>query len=232
MLAEGKASDCMRMIREYTSQLDALSPSEDPAVRNDLLLNIRKLDNTLRRVMLDAKRFAVKERRAAELKRLQHHCATTQALVRSRYSSSPVSGVAFLTRDGEAAMGDDEMAADDGGAPLERYDIHQDVEFAQFFAETKERDASIEAHLDRIHEGVLRVSENAHGIQDELQVQSEVMKDTDGKVEENQGRLTSMNKRMRKAIKKLGKSRLITYGVMCLILTVLIIVIGFLAKAL
>lgn len=224
--AEFKAVDCMRVIREYVSQIDALSADDDPVLRGDLLLNIRKTDNTLHRTMLDAWRYARQEQRTKELKELQHQCTATQELARRRYSSRPDAAAAapFVFSQLE-----DEHGAE---ARQAAYDLHQDVEFAEFFAKTRERDQEMDVALDRIHAGVLRVNDNAHGIQDELQVQEVMLKETDKKTDETMGQLASMNKKIQKAIKKLGKSRLITYVVLCVILVVLIIVIVFLAKSL
>lgn len=58
-----------------------------------------------------------------------------------------------------------------------------------------------------------------------------MLKDTEKQADKNEAQLSGMNRRLLKTIKKLGKSRLITYVVLCVILIVLIIVVIFLGKS-
>ncbi|KPA79736.1 putative transmembrane protein [Leptomonas pyrrhocoris] len=233
--AELRAASTMKEIREYITLVDKLTPGDSPARRLELNNNIRKLETELRSIMLEARRLAVMERRVESYGKLQQQCTTTQQLIRAHYGAlvglqSGATPFSLLDDDAEPTA-DDGGGRESSGAGGTHYDIAQDQEFQDFFIETRQNDAQIDAALDRIEFGVQRVNDNAQGIHNELHEQRSVLKETDKQVGRNEAQISGMNRRLLKTIKKLGKSRLITYVVLCVILIVLIIVIIFLGKS-
>jgi hypothetical protein len=229
--AELRAASTMKDIREYITLVDKLTSSDSPAKRLELNNNIRKLETELRSLMLDARRLAVMERRVESYGKLQQQSTTTQQLIRAHYGAlvGLEGGANHFALMGDGAEPTKEDGGSGGGGT--HYDIAQDQEFQDFFIETRQNDAQIDAALDRIEFGVQRVNENAQGIHNELREQDSMLKETGKQAERNEAQLSGMNRRLLKTIKKLGKSRLITYVVLCVILIVLIIVVIFLGKS-
>lgn len=235
--AELSAVAVMRRIREMVTQVDRLSDTDGPARRLELSNHIRRCEAELRTTVQEARRLAVVERRTESYDKLQAQATATQQLIRAHYgalaglSGNGANFVAF-TQDEEDGETEPAAGAAGGAAPVLRYDIAQDREFQDYVAETQRNDAQIEAALDRIEFGMQRVNDNAQGTQHELDAQESTLRHTSKKAEKNEAHMTGMNKKLQRAIKKLGKSRLITYCVLCVILVVLIIVIIFLGKSL
>ncbi|KPI89984.1 putative transmembrane protein [Leptomonas seymouri] len=226
---ELRAARKMKAIREYITLVDKLTSTDSPAQRLELHNNIRASETELRSLMLEARRLAVMERRVESFGKLQQQNTITTQLIRAHYGAlTGLNGGANQF----AVMDDDtEPTADEGGGGGTHYDIAQDQEFHVFFTETRQNDAQMDAALDRIEFGVQRVSENAQNIHTELNEQRSALKKTDKHADKNEAQLTGINRRLLKTIKKLGKSRLIAYVVLCVIMIVLIIVIIFLAKS-
>lgn len=230
--AELRAASTMKQIREYITLVDKLTPSDSPAKRLELNNSIRRSETELRSLMLEARRLAVMERRVGAYGKLQQQGTTTQQLIRAHYGAlvgldSGANHFALMEEEGAEPT----AGTGCGGDSRTHYDIAQDQEFQDFFIETRQNDAQIDAALDRIEFGVQRVNENAQGIHNELHEQRSILKEAEKQTDRNEAQLSSVNRRLLKAIKKLGKSRLITYVVLCVILIVLIIVIIFLGKS-
>lgn len=233
--AELKAATTMKDIREAITLVDKLTSSDSPARRLELHNAIRRSETELRAVMLEARRLAVMERRVESYGKLQQQSSTTQQLIRAHYGA--LAGLetganAFALNDDNtepAALGAAAAGGEEGSGM--HYDIAQDQEFQNFFIETRQNDAEIDAALDRIEFGVQRVNENAQGIHHELDEQRSMLRDAEKQADRNEAQLKGVNRRIAKVIKKLGKSRLFTYVVLCVILIVLIIVIIFLGKS-
>lgn len=236
--AQLQAAEAMQSIRAAVADVDALTPQHSPSTRVELINRIRRGDAELRRLMVEARRLAHDERRSEELLLLEAQNEKTERLVQTRLAAGGLSSSSAAAPDGvHAFAGADPFASREAGGGEGRdhgepYNLHQDVEFAEFFALTQQRDTEIDQALDRIHHGVKRLNDNAKSVHEELHVQEKLLDRTEKDVETNKAKMQGMNVRMRKAIKKLGKSRLITYAVLCVILVVLIIVIVLLGKSL
>lgn len=107
------------------------------------------------------------------------------------------------------------------------FNVAQDEEIRDLFDETQRIDAA----LERIQLGVQRVDENSQGIQHQLDTQERMQRHMD-KAAKNEAKMASMRWKLQRVIERLGKSRRITYAVLCAILIVLIGVIIFLGKPL
>ncbi|KAK7194512.1 hypothetical protein NESM_000368300 [Novymonas esmeraldas] len=238
--AELHAIALMRSVREHMTVVDRLTAQDSPAKRLELHNSIRKCEAELRVALQEASRHAVMERRADSFCKLQAQGTTTQQLIRAHYGTlAGLGGVGganhFSLADAEDTtepVGATDQARDDGDGRAPHYDIAQDHEFHVFFEETQRNDARVDAALDRIEFGVQRIHENAHGIHDELDAQESVLRRAGKKADSNEAAMSGMSRRLQRTIRKLGKSRLITYAVLCVVLLVLIVVIIILGKSL
>lgn len=224
--AEVRSSECMQRVRELITELDALPPDGN---RMELQRRILQSDSDLRRSMDDAKRLSIVERQSQRYQELNVHYAATQQLVQTHCGGGGGGGgAAGFTVFSFNDIQDEPVAREGTTTP---YNVHQDPEFMQFFSDVHQKDVQMDEALDRIHFGVMRVGENAQGIKTELDTQNHLLKRTDTKVQQQEEHVKGMNKKIKKAIKQLGKSRIIAYAILCVILIVLIIVIIVLAKS-
>lgn len=232
-VAQRRAVDMMLEIRECITRAGGASEdSKNPARRMELHNSIRRAAAQLNTLMQETRRLAALEHRLESYERLERqHVATTQ-LIRAQYSSLLGLRTGASGLDAAGGEGGEPTALSSAECIAPPYDLSKDTDFVQFFSETKQNDAEIDATLDRIHTGVQRLHETARDIHGELDVQKTMLEDTDKAVDVNEAKLSTMNQKLAKTIKKLGKSRLIVYVVCCVILIVLIIVIIFLGKSL
>ncbi|KEG13251.1 syntaxin [Trypanosoma grayi] len=238
-----RVADRMRRIRELVTQLDALPTRASRTDRVELCQQIRREERQVKVDVQDARKLALSESRQREFEILSHHFKGTLELVRNRYGGGLPLAEAGDTAAGGASsvFADLDNAVSQSGAlaaeadkmvpgPEHSYNIHNDVEFTQFFLNTHKNDMVIDEALDRIYSGVQRVNDNATQITFELRMQEQKLDGSEKKMNTVHSKLGRLNARLKKAIKDVGRSMLIVYFLCCLILLIIIVVIYVMAK--
>ena len=99
-------------------------------------------------------------------------------------------------------------------------------EARNILSEFREQDDVIDSAVNRIEIGVGRLHENARQIQDELHTQGRALQDSTLKISHTQQSVDNLGSQVRYALKNLGKSRMIAYGIcFCILLVVMIYIL-------
>ncbi|RNF12647.1 syntaxin [Trypanosoma rangeli] len=241
--AQLEAAVRIRRIRELVMQLDGMHPEADLASRVKLSQQIRKDERQAKVEMQSARRLALSEGRMPDFEVLLHHFNTMLDLVQEHYDGRlPVARPSGVTSArAPLASADCKHAVNQGAflstysgniapGPGNAYNIHDDVEFLQFFNGTQKNDTAIDESLDRIYGGVQRLNENATHITSELRTQEQMLDETEQKVGDIHGNLGKLNVRLKNILKTMDRPMIIVYLLCCLILLAIIVVIYFMVK--
>ncbi|ORC89598.1 syntaxin [Trypanosoma theileri] len=242
--AQFRTADCLRQIRELVTQLDDMHTGANHKECFELSQQIRRVEGQAKLEMQTAKKLALVERRQHEFELLSRHFKSTINLVRDRYggglpavklddknvqnTSVPFTGFKNSLEESTVFSERGDITS---SHPSHGYNIRDDKEFIQFFQSTQKNDMMIDEALDRIYTGVQRLNENAIQITSELQVQEQMLEETEQKVDYVHGKLGKLNIKIREAIRKMDRPMMAVYAVCCLILMAIITVIYFMVKS-
>ncbi|EAN98986.1 hypothetical protein C3747_45g162 [Trypanosoma cruzi] len=241
--AQLEVASRIRRIRELVTQLDGLSADASRKFRVEVSQQIRKEELQAKVEMQNARRVAQSEGRMQDFELLSRHFNDTLDIVRERYGGGlPVAkpgGSTFEREplpftDLEYAVNQSAFLASNSGnvvpKPGNAYNLHEDVEFLQFFYETQKNDEVIDKSLDCIYVGVQRLNQNATVITSELCTQEQMLDETEKKMDDVHGRLGKLNVKLKKALERMDRPMMAVYLICCLILLSIIVIIYFMAK--
>ncbi|KEG11697.1 syntaxin [Trypanosoma grayi] len=224
---------CMKRVRENIVRMEDAADTMDITQRAEVSNSIRRDMSNMKKNAYTLYRVAVKEGRREDYNQLMAHINKTEQLKRASYGGQLTGDVIDREGSGIGAAGANTFNADSSamhrsGEPL--MSARDDEEFALFFEQTKKRDLEMDDALDRIGVGLTRLNENALSLQSELSTQQRLLDDTEVKVDGVHVKLTSMNARLRKTLKELGKDRIAMYVFCCILLIAIAGGIYFAAK--
>lgn len=195
---------------------------------------MRKQEIEISKMGKDALRLARAERKESEARELLRHIDGAKQYYRQRFrlvttggdgsnsdadrAISPInSATNFGRNDAAPLLGSDSINATDFGTSL-----RSEAEFQQFFSTMMKQDHLMDAQLDRIHAGILRLRDNADMLSNELKVQDALIDDTEDKVDAVTGKLKSLNKTLKQTLKQVDSGRMCIYVFCFLILAGLV----------
>lgn len=189
------------------------SATQKAQVAQELRKRRGKIEERQMRVTREAKSDAEKTRlRDLEQRWLSTKNSATKAMsYDGREELRPVSGNGAPTA--STPLVSDLGSWTDGGSSMER-----DGEFQEFFQQVQQRNVQIDKLLDQIAAGVLILKDQAGKIHDELKVQEVIMNDTEKKVEKVTTKLQALNKKVKRAIKEVGRDKICIYAICCILL--------------
>ncbi|CAD2220030.1 syntaxin of plants SYP7 [Angomonas deanei] len=106
--------------------------------------------------------------------------------------------------------------------PREVISAREDAEFVQFFQSVEVNDHLIDEYVDRIHEGVRRIRDNALFINNELTHQGTLLDSIEVRVEENTLHVESLNRKLVSVLENLDGESLCSY-ICCFFILVLLL---------
>eukprot|EP00672_Neobodo_designis_P026849 CAMPEP_0174852938 /NCGR_PEP_ID=MMETSP1114-20130205/27278_1 /TAXON_ID=312471 /ORGANISM="Neobodo designis, Strain CCAP 1951/1" /LENGTH=316 /DNA_ID=CAMNT_0016087559 /DNA_START=39 /DNA_END=989 /DNA_ORIENTATION=+ len=232
---ELKLAMALRKFRDTMAEVDtcAKGKSADEQVTNPRLAKMRQ---QLRKMEMDLKpmqRSIASKATTEEEKRRAREALGHLNNMRKRYDRHRSAFQMQAFGNANAAdpdLYDDRQPGYDTGSPaapmLTNIDdvgnagqnLREDEEFALFFEQIAKQDQRIDQALDRIHAGTLQLKENAMNINRELKVQQVLLDETEEKVAKTTERLTSLNKRVKKAVKDVEADRMCMYVICCVLM--------------
>jgi hypothetical protein len=105
---------------------------------------------------------------------------------------------------------------------MNKQNLREDAEFVMFFEQIAQQDQRIDQALDRIYAGTVQLKENAMRINQELKTQEVILEEVQTKTEKTTEKLTTLNKRVKKAVKDLSADRMCMYIICCIVLLALV----------
>lgn len=205
----------LQRVRNNIMELDNLGDKGSAQKRSELGNAIRRDLEKCRTETAQAKKFAKEENRKSDYDKLVHHFKKTESVYTARFRAQDDSAHALVSGGGNRVTQlDEEMTQ--LGQPM--VNLRDDEEFQLFFEQTRVNDQKIDQALDRISAGVQVLHQNALQISEELKVQNKILDETEEKVTKVQGKLTGLNKRLKKTIKDVEKDKLCIYLICFLLL--------------
>ena len=234
-LAEYKVLLEVKLIRDTlhdVEELEAKSSGANPGKKASLVQDIgrkkqkiRKSVEALKGLTRDAQREANREKgNEGDVKELLYHAENAKKLFRQKFSSRS-SDVGDDGASSESSMGNfgakgygatsspvvnniQDFSDTGGGGGTS---LRDDDEFAQFFQTVEARNQKFDQQLDRVHQGVLRLGENAKVLTEELNMQSHLLDTTEEKVDKATTRILGLNRSLKKAIQAVDNDKMFMY---------------------
>jgi hypothetical protein len=221
-VAQYQITDRMRLMRVYMTQMDELGPRATPTERVELSQKIRKEDMAVKKAMNEAKSFAAREKKQQDYETLAEHVKKTQSLYKSRFggpAGEDVQASSYGSTNSRytGKLSSVELDSDLGG-DRGMYSIREDEEFQQFFQSVHRNDVVMDKALDRIGSAVTRLHDQALGIKQELKIQSNLIDDTERKIDNVSTKMLGLNKKLKHTIKQVDQDKMCCYFLCFIIL--------------
>lgn len=211
--AQFKLAVHMKEYRESAAELERLGDTGSVSRKAALNNFLRRQKDSMKAELKECQKLASKDANDRKAyARLEEHFRNTEGLHRKRESDTSY-GTANTGVKRVDDLDDLSMPDTSGGVSL-----HDDAEFAQFFATLRENDTQIDQALTRIEQGVTRLKNTALNIKDEMKLQNVLLDHTEQKVDNVHGKLRGLNKKLKETLKKVDRDRMCLYIFCCILL--------------